>query len=1010
MHFKQRHNAISFLIVATFILSFITAAGAVFLKYHLQNAREHSLQTIKAHTGIDFNVTSVETEGLRSLTLSELSLLLPLGDNDKLHMRAQSVKLALSIPAMIRGKISVGDAVLEGVKLVYFKGSSSQQPKPQKKPFLLPPDLLERLPFQRLSGSDCSLEIRQDDKSILSFDSISFSLTNDSGKGALLVALETAFSVGASAGKIKVAGDLQLPGHVRGEVHFDGINGALLRHFTPVPDGLDGALEGNVSFSGDTEKSLLVETTLDISRFTFPDLPAAFSSINGALRSVIQWSSADKQLRVLSGDLSTDLLNLKGQGVIDFSADSPQVQASVTGENLPLSAILAEYLPKTLNRLGKPVIHLSGNEYIVCQVTGALEHPSIKVEAAVPEITLALQPSNKEIPEVAFRLQQIRASWDSVSAVPELSALVSDGSIKAAKAGFEATQVSGVISLHGKTISLQPFSALLAEKDLYGSATYDLEKEKAEFKITGELSALENTILKDSIKNLKLAGDIAFHASGTYLAGGPLTVKASADVTRGMVAFEWWLKKPVGVGATIKSLNAEILPGKSMTITGEAFVEDTKILADLKYRYSDDKKWENTRTRVDLPHLEVNSAGKCVDIPYTALGGACKNGFYESNYVGPLPGDSIAKLGGHFDHVSFFPDGGIHPLDCTDTSVEVTITTIKNKPKTTEFVIHAGDAKVPPFSEKWILPMGAKEEEQDSEEKPSEPTFWIFNLSADSISLPPWQGKDFSGQLHDNPDETYFSFFRGKMGDGQVNGTYHHEKRDNIMTLKGNWEDIPAVYLIRHLELPEILEGNCTGTVSYTVDQDDPGNTLETEGSFSVTNGHFIEHKLYEVFTSSFAQKFGVLPPAALRFKKLSSDLKIKGDQIFTDNVSIESDGMTITGHGIWILEGDMNYRIDLSMSPDLAEQISIMRESFNIQGFRMTQRNIELGFQLSGPTFNPTSELAGLPPIGVTFVSGAADLTGEAMKLLDTPRQMFMSIFRSGGGILGATRTQTQQ
>ncbi|HOM48652.1 MAG TPA: hypothetical protein PK491_09070, partial [Candidatus Hydrogenedentes bacterium] len=181
-------------------------------------------------------------------------------------------------------------------------------------------------------------------------------------------------------------------------------------------------------------------------------------------------------------------------------------------------------------------------------------------------------------------------------------------------------------------------------------------------------------------------------------------------------------------------------------------------------------------------------------------------------------------------------------------------------------------------------------------------------------------------------------------------------------------------------------------------------------GSFSVTNGHFIEHKLYEVFTSSFAQKFGVLPPAALRFKKLSSDLKIKGDQIFTDNVSIESDGMTITGHGIWILEGDMNYRIDLSMSPDLAEQISIMRESFNIQGFRMTQRNIELGFQLSGPTFNPTSELAGLPPIGVTFVSGAADLTGEAMKLLDTPRQMFMSIFRSGGGILGATRTQTQQ
>ena len=105
-----------------------------------------------------------------------------------------------------------------------------------------------------------------------------------------------------------------------------------------------------------------------------------------------------------------------------------------------------------------------------------------------------------------------------------------------------------------------------------------------------------------------------------------------------------------------------------------------------------------------------------------------------------------------------------------------------------------------------------------------------------------------------------------------------------------------------------------------------------------------------------------------------------------------------------------MDYRIDIAVRPDMADQIPILRDSFNVEGFRMTQKDIELGFHITGPTFSPTGELAGLPPMGVTLVSGAAEMTGEAMKLLDTPRQMFLSIFRIGGSILGATKTQQQE
>ena len=38
-----------------------------------------------------------------------------------------------------------------------------------------------------------------------------------------------------------------------------------------------------------------------------------------------------------------------------------------------------------------------------------------------------------------------------------------------------------------------------------------------------------------------------------------------------------------------------------------------------------------------------------------------------------------------------------------------------------------------------------------------------------------------------------------------------------------------------------------------------------------------------------------------------------------------------------------MDYRIDIAVHPDMADQIPILRDSFNVEGFRMTQKDIEL-------------------------------------------------------------------
>jgi len=100
-----------------------------------------------------------------------------------------------------------------------------------------------------------------------------------------------------------------------------------------------------------------------------------------------------------------------------------------------------------------------------------------------------------------------------------------------------------------------------------------------------------------------------------------------------------------------------------------------------------------------------------------------------------------------------------------------------------------------------------------------------------------------------------------------------------------------------------------------------------------------------------------------------------------------------------------MHYDINVSVSPNTAERIPILRDNFNIEGHRITQNDIVLGFRISGPMFNPSGQLAGLPGVGVTLVSGAGQVTSDALKVITVPGQILLDLLKIGGSIVGGTR-----
>src|SRR5690606_37675264 len=110
----------------------------------------------------------------------------------------------------------------------------------------------------------------------------------------------------------------------------------------------------------------------------------------------------------------------------------------------------------------------------------------------------------------------------------------------------------------------------------------------------------------------------------------------------------------------------------------------------------------------------------------------------------------------------------------------------------------------------------------------------------------------------------------------------------------------------------------------------------------------------------------------ALPFDLVHAEIQFQRDTIKTPQVQLLSPGLSLNASGSFVREGDMNYDLKLAISPETAQRIPALRESFNLEGHRISQKDLELEFVVTGPTFNPRGQISGLPPARVTFVSGA--------------------------------------
>jgi hypothetical protein len=276
-----------------------------------------------------------------------------------------------------------------------------------------------------------------------------------------------------------------------------------------------------------------------------------------------------------------------------------------------------------------------------------------------------------------------------------------------------------------------------------------------------------------------------------------------------------------------------------------------------------------------------------------------------------------------------------------------------------------------------------------------------IELAGDDVRVDHWKGTGFIGKAYVEGTEAGLSAFQAKLdGGGKVNGAYRRFRQDHRTELTFKWDGIKADYLARQLGYGEVLTGATSGELAYTVDSDDPG-TLKGAGKVDITDGQMsadyvlskLEGKLQDNITSL---------PVSMKFKRFKTDIEMAGDLITTNKLALESNGINVTGDGKFYLRGDVDYSLKVSLTPDVAEKIPVLRDNMNVQGMRLAGQNVELAFNVKGPLFNPKAELASLPPVPVTVMSSALEVTSDAMKVLYIPRKILVDLLKIGGGIVG--------
>lgn len=992
----RSNRSARFWLVALLLVSAAVAGGTLFAKYKLEGLREQVLANVRSRISADMAVASVSAFGLRGLKAEGVSIRRKAVDGTEIELNAPLAYIYIDLVELLYGDLSINRVQMDGSSLAVRRTRGPADGRRSSNFGMLTGlDASAVLPF-RVSGSGCRVSIvNLVDESTLELDGVDFDVSRLPASPVLTITAEGNLSRNP-AKRIRAIGRYASVDDYEISLGCTLVDSDDVSLFLPAPQRFvaTGTASPNVRIQahGDARLDLRFEST--ITDMTVRDQPEFLEPATGTVTAFGTYDTASRVLTVSMAEANTNAIAGNASGTIRFGDGPPDLDLTFSTKRLPVEELLNFALGNRMDEYGTVTYSVDAASQLSMTLSGSSRQPVIRVRSDIPAARFAFTPKDKQYPTADLEIGRLEVSWDSLSREPSGSAIISDGTLKQSDFGVEVAGVTANVVLESGVVSVHPLTAMYRGQPLIARARYELASQSGELNFSGMIPAIEETKLGSAIRNVALGGSATVNTTAR-LANGKWSFEGDVDASQAEIGYRWWFLKGIGIGATGR-ITGTYTPQKSasLQVTGTAAGSELSATLDLAY---DGKKWGLRTAKATSDKLDVVSIGKCLPLPYVITGGTGRSASYEWTRTPHTGQGWHATLACEIDEIALRAEDSEDPFVCKSVTLAGELS--EGKESMGALRLHASSVTTPPLrGGRWFAPMS-----RDLEKYPPIDRDWTYELSADTIIAPPWEGRDFTGEAYMTLTEIGLKSYSAKVGDGTVSGTYVSNRTENSYETKAEWRNVPSTYLLKHLNQPDIFMGDMTGEVRYSQDRDDP-RTLSGLGSFEIRDGQFSADYLISRFEQQLEGEVSALPPS-LRFSTLQADVEFQKDVVRTPRIHLASDAMELNATGQFVIDGDMNYSIKIAVSPEAAERIPLLRDNFNVQGHRIAQQRIDLAFTLSGPTIKPSSRLEDTPPVHVTLVSGALEAANEALRVIDAPRKILVDLLKIGGGIMGARK-----
>lgn len=725
--------------------------------------------------------------------------------------------------------------------------------------------------------------------------------------------------------------------------------------------------------------------------------------LQGAVAAQAAWLRNEDRLDIESTRFSISAWQGAAGGAIRWTDGRPLLDLHGRLDRYPaetLTDAALEQYAEQLAEWGEAEIRFDRLGTVDFGVAGAFDALSFSIAMRETDGELTFAPSRSDYPEVSLTYRNLAASYAAGDQWPRVSAAVTDGSVRHTKTNLHAQDLRGAVHFEAGELTVDPLVGVLDGEEASGRLRYQTDKRSGDFSVRGAIAQAEDTFLHTRFRNTRLSGRFGIAATGTFTSDR-VTFEAEVDGTRGEILHRWWLRKPPGV-AVWASGKGDLRVGKRFELESDLFTAGGEGSVRMQMEHADGK-WRAIESTIGADRLDIATAGASLRLPYRISGGEATDVVYTwKRLPGAAPDgtphwESVGS--GVVSDLRLMPKGGEAPLEAHGLRFRTHF--VNDATNTAEIVLEAERAWMPSLGEVWFPPNDIPPELAAA--YPPTPRHFTFDLRCDELSMPPWDGTDFTATAYFTPSEAGLTRYQATVDGGAVSGSYQRDRAANAYVSSNRFEGAPVSRLLQHLHLPPALSGALWGEVTFSKDSDDPG-TLLGRGTFEVRDGAFSADYLLTELDTQLEGSITALPPS-LRFEKLSADIVFDKDAIQTPNARLQSPGIDVTADGGFVIGGELDYDVRVSLAPDVAERIPALRDSLSISGHRIAQQNIELSFHLTGTTGSPKGTLAEAPPVSVTVVTGGLEVIGDAVRVIDLPRKVLFDLLKIGGGIIGAGR-----